>query len=89
MKNIVLSNFMKEYKEYLIETDHSTHSADSYCTYLRKGCGFLDLGEGFLEAISTIVDVKVRVALCEYLMAKLSEAFEKETAIAIRSVINR
>lgn len=88
MKNNVLFNFLKEYKEYLIETDHSSNSADSYCTYLRKACAFLNLGEGFLEAISTIIDVKVRAALCEYLMAKLSEAFEKETDKTVKKHIS-
>lgn len=88
MKNTVLFTFLKEYKDYFVETDHSTNSADSYCTYLRKACVFLNLGEGFLEAISTIVDVKVRAALCEYLMAKLSEAFEKETDKTIKKQIS-
>ena len=88
MKNTVLFTFLKEYKEYLVETDHSANSADSYCTYLRKACAFLNLGEGFLEAISTIIDVKVRAALCEYLMAKLSEAFEKETDKTVKKHIS-
>ena len=88
MKNTVLFIFLKEYKEYLVETDHSSNSADSYCTYLRKACAFVNLGEGFLEAISTIIDVKVRAALCEYLMAKLSEAFEKETDKAVKKQIS-
>lgn len=88
MKNIVIQNFLKEYKEYLVETDHSAHSADSYCTYLRQGCALLDLGEGFLEVISTVLDTKVRAALCEYLMAKLSEIFEKETDKAIKKQIS-
>lgn len=88
MKNINLFNFMREYKEYLLETDHSANSTDSYCTYLRKGCAFLNLGEGYLEAISTIVDVKVRAALCEYFMAKLCEASEKETDKKVKKQIS-
>ncbi len=77
MKNETLKNFYKEYKEYLIETDHSANTADQYCTYLRKACALLNLGEGFIETIIAISDIKIQAALCEYLMAKLSDAFEK------------
>ena len=77
MKNETLKMFYKAYKEYLIETDHSANTADQYCTYLRKACALLNLGEGFIEAIIAISDIKTQAALCEYLMAKLSDAFEK------------
>ena len=76
MKNETLKSFFKEYKQYLIETDHSLNTADQYCTYLRKACAFLNLGEGFIEAIIAIADANVQAALCEYLMAKLSNEFE-------------
>ena len=76
MKNETLKYFFKEYKQYLIETDHSSNTADQYCTYLRKACTFLNLGEGFIEAIIAISDANVQAALCEYLMAKLSNEFE-------------
>ena len=77
MKNETLKNFYKAYKEYLIETDHSANTSDQYCTYLRKACALLNLGEGFIEAIIAISDIKTQAALCEYLMARLSDAFEK------------
>lgn len=76
MENKKLKNFFKEYKEFLIETDHSANSADQYCTYLRKTCALLNLGEGFLEAIYAIADVTVKASLCEFLMAKLSNEFK-------------
>ena len=89
MKNENLKNFFKEYKEYLIETDHSANTADQYCTYLRKTCAFLNLGEGFLEAIISISDIKVQAALCEFLMAKLSAAFESnDTDIPKKQISN-
>ena len=72
MKNGIVKNFFKEYKGYLIETDRTSNVADQYCTYLRKACGVLNLGEGFIEAIIAISDANVQSALCEYLMAKLS-----------------
>lgn len=72
MKNSVLKSFFKEYKGYLVETDRTANVADQYCTYLRKACATLNLGEGFLEAIVVISDANVQAALCEYLMAKLS-----------------
>lgn len=71
MKENVLSDFLKEYKEYVVDTDHTPRTAGSYCSYLRNACKLLDLGEGFLEAISAIADVGVKTALCEYMMAKL------------------
>ncbi len=76
MKNNVLKSFFKEYKAYLVETDHTTNVANQYCTYIRKACTLLDLGEGFVEAIVAITDANVQAALCEYLMAKLSNEFE-------------
>ena len=88
MKNTVLTNFFKGYKEYIVDTDHTANVADSYCTYLRKGCALLNLGEGFLELFSTILDGKVRSALCEYLMSKLCEAFEEETDKAVKKQIS-
>ena len=76
MKNEALKKFFQEYKEYLVDTDHTSYSADQYCTYLRKACAMLDLGEGFLEAIVAISDSNVQAALCEYLMSKLSNELE-------------
>lgn len=70
-----MKNFFKEYKGYLVETDRTSNVADQYCTYLRKACGVLSLGEGFIEAIIAISDANVQAALCEYLMAKLSNEF--------------
>lgn len=76
MKNEVLKNYFKEYKGYLVETNRTSNVADQYCTYLRKACTLLNLGEGFIEAIIAIADVNVQAALCEYLMAKLSYEFK-------------
>lgn len=76
MKNEILKNFFRDYKEYLVETDHTTNTANQYCTYLRKTCTLLNLGEGFIEAIVAITDTNVQAALCEYLMAKLSGVLE-------------
>lgn len=76
MKNDVLKNFFKEYKGYLVETNRTSNVADQYCTYLRKACALLNLGEGFIEAIIAITDTDVQAALCEYLIAKLSHEFE-------------
>ena len=76
MRNEILKNFYKDYKGYLVETDRTPNVADQYCTYLRKACELLNLGEGFIEAIIAISDVNVQAALCEYLMAKLSNEFE-------------
>lgn len=88
MKSEALKNFFKEYKKYLVETGHSSYSADQYCTYLRKVCALLDLGEGFLEAIVAISDANVQAALCEYLMAKLSNEFKKATDKALKKQIS-
>lgn len=79
MKNEILNNFFKEYKGYLVETNRTSNVADQYCTYLRKACALLNLGEGFIEAIIAISDVNVQAALCEYLMAKLSHEFDHVT----------
>ena len=76
MKNEILKTFFKEYKGYLVETNRTSNVADQYCTYLRKACTMLNLGEGFIEAIIAIADINVQAALCEYLMAKLSHEFE-------------
>lgn len=76
MKSEALKNFFKKYKEYLVETDRTANVTDQYCTYLRKACVLLNLGEGFIEAIIAISDTNVQAALCEYLMAKLSNEFE-------------
>ena len=72
MKNEVLKNFFKEYKRYLVETNHTYNVSDQYCTYLRKACALLNLGEGFIEAIIAISDVNVQAALCEYLIRTYS-----------------
>ena len=63
----MVKEFFKNYKKYLVETDHTANVADQYCTYLRKACVLLNLGEGFIEAIIAISDANVQVALCEYL----------------------
>lgn len=76
MKNEFLKNFYNAYKEYLVETNHTSNVADQYCTYLRKACALSDLGEGFIEAIVAISDVNVQAALCEYLMSTLCHKFE-------------
>ena len=76
MKNNTLKKFFAEFKKYLIDTDHTANTADQYCSYLRKACALLDLGEGFVEVIIAISDVSVKVALCEYLMSKLSNELE-------------
>ena len=76
MKSDVLKKFFTEYKEYLVATEHTRNVADQYCSYLRKACILSDLGVGFIEAIAAIADANVQAALCEYLMAKLSNAFE-------------
>ena len=76
MKNEILKTFFKDYKAYLVETDHTANVANQYCTYIRKACTLLDLGEGFIEAIVAITDANVQAALCEFLMAKLSNEFE-------------
>ena len=76
MKNENLQKFFKEYKEYLVETNHTNNVANQYCSYLRKACALLNLGEGFIEAIIAISDISVQTALCEYLMAKLSNEFD-------------
>jgi hypothetical protein len=76
MKNAILKNFFNEYKGYLVETDRTPNVADQYCTYLRKACDLLNMGEGFIEAIIAISDANVQAALCEYWMAKLSNEFE-------------
>ncbi len=75
-RNEKLKSFFKEYKEYLVETDRTVNTADQYCTYLRKTCDLLNLGEGFIEALVAISDTNVRAALCEYVMAKLSHESE-------------
>jgi hypothetical protein len=63
VKSEALKTFFKDYKEYLVETDHTANVADQYCTYLRKACVLLNLGEGFIEAIIAISDANVQVAL--------------------------
>ena len=88
MRNEFLKKFFKEYKKYLVDTDHTPYSADQYCTYLRKACALLDLGEGFLEAIVAISDANVQAALCEYLMAKLSNEFKKATDKSLKKQIS-
>ena len=88
MKNDVLKSFFMEYKEYLVDTDRSLNSADQYCTYLRKACSFLNLGEGFLEAIIAISDANVKAALCEYIMAKLSNEFKNATDKVLKKQIS-
>ena len=88
MKSDTLKSFFKDYKEYLVDTDRSVYSADQYCTYIRKACAFLNLGEGFFEAIIAISDVNVQAALCEYLMAKLSNEFKNTTDKAIKKQIS-
>ena len=88
MKNEALKKFFQEYKEYLVDTDHTSYSADQYCTYLRKACAMLDLGEGFLEAIVAISDSNVQAALCEYLMSKLSNKFKNSTDKAQKKQIS-
>ncbi len=76
MKNEILKNFFKEYKEYLVETDHSANTADQYCTYLRKACDFLNLDKDYLESMFFSSDINVKAILCERLMSKLSNEFE-------------
>lgn len=88
MKNEALKKFFQEYKEYLVDTDHTSYCADQYCTYLRKACAMLDLGEGFLEAIVAISDSNVQAALCEYLMSKLSNKFKNSTDKAQKKQIS-
>lgn len=88
MENKTLKDFFKEYKQYLVETDYSINTADQYCTYLRKACVLLNLGEGFIEAIIAISDVNVQAALCEYLMAKLSNEFENTTDKVLKKHIS-
>ena len=88
MKSETLKKFFKEYKEYLVDTDHTPYSADQYCTYLRKTCAFLNLGQGFIEAIIAISDANVQAALCEYLMAKLSNEFKNTTDKVLKKHIS-
>ena len=88
MGNGILKHFFKEYKEYLVETNHTSNVANQYCTYLRKTCALLNLGEGFIEAIIAITDVNVQAALCEYVMAKLSHAFENARDRILRKQIS-
>ena len=88
MKNDALKKFFKDYKAYLVDTDRSIYCADQYCTYLRKACALLNLGEGFIEAIVAISDVNVQASLCEYLMAKLSNEFKSTTDKALKKQIS-
>ena len=76
MRSEAMKTFFNDYKEYLVETDHTPNTANQYCTYLKKTCALLNLGEGFVEALTAIKDANVKAALCEYLMAKLSNMFE-------------
>lgn len=88
MKNEFLKNFYNAYKEYLVETNHTSNVADQYCTYLRKACALLNFGEGFIEAIVAISDVNVQAALCEYLMSKLSHEFENTKDKSLKKQIS-
>ncbi len=88
MKSEALKKFFKEYKGYLVDTDHTIYGADQYCTYLRKACAFLNLGEGFIEAIIAISDANVQAALCEHLMAKLCNEFKNTTDKALKKQIS-
>ena len=88
MKTETLKNFFKAYKEYLVETNRTANVADQYCTYLRKACALLNLGEGFIEAINAISDSNVQAALCEYVMAKLSNEFENAKDKLIKKQIS-
>ena len=88
MRTALLKNFYKEYKGYLVDTGHTYNVADQYCTYLRKSCELLNLGEGFVEAIIAISDVNVQVSLCEYLMAKLSNEFKNAADKGLKKKIS-
>ncbi len=80
--------FLDEFKEYIVDTAHTAGTADSYKSNLCRACRILNLGEGFLEAVVSITDMKIQASLCEYMRAKLTEAIENGSNKAPKGAIS-
>lgn len=88
MENVILKNFLDNFKQFIVdECEKEVGTASSYRSNVKRACEILNLGEGFLEAIAVIADVRVKAALCEFLRAKLSEVIEAGNSIVPKKSI--
>jgi hypothetical protein len=81
MKSEALKNFFKEYKEYLVETDHTANVAEQYCTYLRGAVRDLDVDDDFWEYFAESNNTFEHARLSEILKASLYEAKSDSTCV--------